>query len=652
MAVSYLLLAVSIVFSYINPIAAKSFTIDFDNNRFLKDGQPFRYISGGIHYFRVPQFFWKDRLLKMKAAGMNAIQTYVPWNLHEPTPGKYNFDGGADLLSFLELAHSLDLVAIVRAGPYICAEWDFGGLPAWLLKNSSITLRSSKDQAYMSAVDSWMGVLLPKLKAYLYEHGGPVIMVQVENEYGNYYTCDHEYMNHLEITFRQHLGSNVILFTTDPPIPYNLKCGTLLSLFTTIDFGPGIDPAAAFNIQRQFQPKGPFVNSEYYTGWLDHWGEQHQTKTSESVSQYLDKILALNASVNLYMFEGGTNFGFWNGANANAGASSFQPVPTSYDYDAPLTEAGDPTEKYFAIREVVGKHASLPDIPIPPATPKYSYGTVEMKRGARMIDILSELTPGGPYKSKYPQTMEELDQYSGFVLYRSQIPSMFTQSTRMLNVEGLVRDRAIVYVGSIRQRTLNRTKGESNATIVISEFLELDILVENMGHIGYGSEMVDPKGLVGNVTIDNVQILNWEMYPLNLDNAVKNHKMQSLLASALPGTDNAISPTFYTGVIPAAPFGDTGFDCYLRLDGWSKGVVFINGFNLGRYWPVVGPQKTLYVPASVLSADQKQSSLVILELDDSPCDYPETCLVSFVTDPVVNGTTSPIFRPPFKDTIP
>ncbi|XP_001641730.2 beta-galactosidase [Nematostella vectensis] len=618
-----------------------SFSIDYDNNCFMKDGKPFRYISGGMHYFRVPQYYWKDRLLKLKASGMNTVQTYVPWNLHEPIPKQYNFAGNANLTSFLEIAQSLDLLVILRPGPYICAEWDFGGLPGWLLKDPSIVIRSSQGKAYMEAVDAWMSVLLPLVKPFLYENGGPVIMVQVENEYGDYIHCDHQYLLHLQQLFRYHLTDDIILFTTDDGSNLTaIECGTLPSLYTTVDFGANTDPSIPFANQQKLQQKGPLVNSEFYTGWLDYWGTPHQTRTSKVVADALDKILALNASVNLYMFEGGTNFGFWSGADFHG---QYQPVPTSYDYDAPLTEAGDLTEKYHAIREVIGKYLTLPDIPIPPATPKYPYGTIEITKGPEVIDVLTKLSPEGPVKTKYPLTMEQIGQYSGFAWYHAQIPPMFSQSERMLNVEGLVHDRAIIYVGRLRQRTLNRTRGESNATIIIGEFLDLDILVENMGHVGYGENMVDPKGILGNVTIDNVQILNWDIYRLNLDNVVSNESLFKDGYTDFYKTDNAISPRFFKGVIPGVPFGDIGFDFYLHLDNWGKGVVFVNGHNMGRYWPADGPQQTLYVPASVMSMNQHPSNLVILELDNAPCDYPETCLVKCTTIPVLNGTTSPIY---------
>ncbi|NXR79253.1 BGAL galactosidase, partial [Pycnonotus jocosus] len=355
-------------------VPERSFEIDYDSNCFVKDGKPFRYISGSIHYSRVPSYYWKDRLLKMKMAGLDAIQTYVPWNYHEPRMGTYDFFGGRDLEYFLQLANDTGLLVILRAGPYICAEWDMGGLPAWLLEKKSIVLRSS-DSDYLEAVERWMGVLLPKMRPYLYQNGGPIIMVQVENEYGSYFACDYNYLRFLLKLFRQHLGDEVVLFTTDGASQFHLKCGALQGLYATVDFAPGGNVTAAFLAQRSSEPKGPLVNSEFYTGWLDHWGHRHSVVPAETIAKTLNEILARGANVNLYMFIGGTNFAYWNGANM-----PYMPQPTSYDYDAPLSEAGDLTEKYFVLRKVIGMYKQLPEGLIPPTTPKFAYGKVRLQK--------------------------------------------------------------------------------------------------------------------------------------------------------------------------------------------------------------------------------------------------------------------------------
>ena len=620
-------------------VYSKSFTIDFENDRFLKDGEPFRYISGDFHYFRVPRFYWKDRLMKMKAGGLNTVQTYIAWNVHEPTQGNYNFEGDADLVSFIELANSVGLLVIVRAGPFICAEWDFGGFPAWLLKDPSITLRSSKDRRYLDAVDSWMSVVLPKIKPLLYANGGPIISVQVENEYGSSLVCDHDYMKHLEQLFRKYLGNDVILFTVDSDWQFLLACGTIPSLYATVDFGPEVDPEVAFAVMRKFTPKGPLVNSEFYTGWIDYWGEKHQTKSASVVAKSLDKILSMNASVNFYMYEGGTNFGFMSGANLNF--ILYKPIPTSYDYDAPLTEAGDVGNKFHIIRKTISNHENIPEIPIPPNTTKFAYGKIQMTPLSTFLDAVPKLSTHGPVNSTFPLTMEQIGQNYGFVLYRTEIPKAFSNTTVTLEFTSLVRDRAIIFVGEIRQATLFRRLGQKSATLHIGTNLQLDILVENTGRINAGLRMVDPKGIFGNVTLQKTPLLNWQIYPIDLNNVVSgpSNVAKNFPTKHIPLSTNAFTPTFYHGVIPN---GNGSFDTFLQLPGWSKGQAFVNGFNVGRYWPVVGPQQTLFVPANVLSLKGNPASIVLLELDSSPCVNPKTCFVKFVAEPLINGPVHPI----------
>ncbi|XP_073236928.1 beta-galactosidase-like [Porites lutea] len=616
--------------------SSRSFVVDWKNDVFLKDGEPFRYISGSFHYFRVPRFYWQDRLSKMKAAGLNAVQTYVAWNMHEAKEGQYDFSGDNDLIAFIQMANSAGLLVLVRAGPYICAEWDLGGLPAWLLKNyTTAKFRSSTDKNYIAAVDRWMGVLLPKLKPLLYANGGPIIAVQVENEYGSYYTCDHEYMTHLQTLFEQYLGKDVILYTTDISNDRNIDCGSLPTLFTTVDFGAGEDPAGAFSHLRKYRPHGPLVNSEYYPGWLDHWGGGHQKRQASQIAKYLDEILALNASVNLYMFEGGTNFGFMNGANGGGGPS-YSPQPTSYDYDAPLTEAGDPTTKYFVLMETIAKYAPVPPGPVPPATQKFAYGKVMMAKVSTFYDVLANLTPSGPVASNKTLTMEQVGQNYGFILYRTTIPSSISGSTANISIPKLA-DRGIVFVDKIRQATLIRVGPKTEATIDVKPGSTLDILVENMGRINYGSALQDPKGIVGNVTLDKMVLSDWSIYPLDLDPVVKES-----VPSEFEDEDNIQIPSFYTGTIPPSPDG-TPRDTFLKLPGWFKGQAYVNGFNLGRYWPVVGPQITLYVPASVLlSGKQNTSKLVLFELDNAPCKTPDDCYVEFLDKPNVDGPVHPM----------
>ncbi|NXO38969.1 BGAL galactosidase, partial [Locustella ochotensis] len=594
-------------------VPERSFGIDYDSNCFIKDGQPFRYISGSIHYSRVPPYYWKDRLLKMKMAGLDAIQTYVPWNYHEPQMGTYDFFGGKDLEYFLQLANDIGLLVILRAGPYICAEWDMGGLPAWLLEKKSIVLRSS-DSDYLEAVERWMGVLLPKMRPYLYQNGGPIIMVQVENEYGSYFACDYNYLRFLLKLFRLHLGDEVVLFTTDGASQFHLKCGALQGLYATVDFAPGGNVTAAFLAQRSSEPKGPLVNSEFYTGWLDHWGHRHSVVPAETIAKTLNEILARGANVNLYMFIGGTNFAYWNGANM-----PYMPQPTSYDYDAPLSEAGDLTEKYFALRKVIGMYKQLPEGLIPPTTPKFAYGKVRLQKASTVLEILDGLSPSGPVRSAYPLTFVELKQYFGYVLYRTTLPKNCVDPTLLSSPLNGVHDRAYVSVDGVPQGVLERDKS-LKINITGQAGANLDILVENMGRVNFGRYNNDFKGLVSNLTLAQDILVGWEIYPLDIDGAVNygisyflDHPKTSIKAL------NYEVPTFYTGTL-SIPGGipDLPQDTYVNFPGWTKGQIWINGFNLGRYWPARGPQLTLYVPGNVLVASAP-NNITVLELERSPC---------------------------------
>ncbi|KAJ6665565.1 hypothetical protein lerEdw1_003408 [Lerista edwardsae] len=597
--------------------AVRSFSIDFDRNCFRKDGEPFRYISGSIHYFRVPPFYWKDRLLKMYMSGLNAVQVYVPWNYHEPLPGVYMFGGNRDLEGFLDLVAQLDLLVILRPGPYICAEWEMGGLPAWLLAQPNMVLRTSNSD-FLQAVSKWLSVLLPKIKPRLYINGGNIISVQVENEYGSYYACDYNYLRYLLAIFRSYLGEEVVLFTTDGIKEPELQCGSLQGLYATVDFGAEVNITKAFEQQRLYEPRGPLVNSEYYTGWLDYWGQPHSTRTITAVAQGLQTILELGANVNMYMFQGGTNFGYWNGADYNQG---YKPVPTSYDYDAPLTEAGDPTNKLYAIRSIIGKFSMLPAGPMPPPTPKIAYGYVTLPQSVALLDILAIISPGLPLSSSLPLTFEALKQAQGFILYRTLLPYTILEPVWLHALGNGVHDLAYVLLNGEYIGTLERDKvyginitGQAGST--------LDVLVENMGHINFGANDSDFKGLVTNLTLGFTVLRNWLIYPLDVDLAV---------SSAWPLLNKGnIGPAFYRGTFTTP---GVNRDSYLTLPGWNKGQVWINGFNLGRFWPIRGPQHTLFVPGPFLSASSP-NNITVLELQEAPV-HPR---VLFLDRPILNGT--------------
>uniref|UniRef100_A0A672LJU3 Beta-galactosidase n=1 Tax=Sinocyclocheilus grahami TaxID=75366 RepID=A0A672LJU3_SINGR len=572
-----------------------SFSIDYRQNCFLKDGEAFRYISGSIHYSRIPRVYWKDRLLKMYMAGLNAIQTYVPWNFHEPVPGQYDFSGDRDLEHFLQLCQDIGLLVIMRPGPYICAEWDMGGLPSWLLKKKDIVLRSS-DPDYLAAVDKWMGQLLPIINRHLYQNGGPIITVQVENEYGSYFACDYNYMRHLSQLFRSHLGEEVVLFTTDGAGVGYLKCGSLQGIYATVDFGPGSNVTAAFEAQRHAEPRGPLVNSEFYTGWLDHWGEKHVVIPTAAVVKSLNEILEMGANVNLYMFIGGTNFGYWNGAN-----SPYGPQPTSYDYDAPLTEAGDLTEKYFAIREVIKMYKELPGGLLPPSTPKFAYGQLcSVMLVIYMVPLCSLLC----LICALNMDVSLSRQAFGFMLYQTVLPVNCLKPTPLSSPLNGVHDRAYISIDGIAAGILERNKALT-INITGKAGSRVDVLVENMGRINYGKEINDFK-------------------------ATKTFLFTSCFSKAT-FTQQRCSQKLKSFSL-AFFFKDT----YIQFPNWRKGQVWINGFNVGRYWPSRGPQVTLFVPAHLLSTSV-QNNITVLELEASPCSS-GSCTVEFTDTPVINGT--------------
>ncbi|NXR23417.1 GLB1L protein, partial [Cinclus mexicanus] len=630
--------------------SARSFQLDYEHNCFRKDGAPFRYISGSIHYARVPRPAWRDRLLKMYMSGLNTVQIYVPWNYHETLPGIYDFTGNRDVEAFLDLTAELGLLVILRPGPYICAEWEMGGLPAWLLWKPDIILRTSSP-AYLAAVDSWLHILLPKIKPRLYQHGGNIISVQVENEYGSYYACDYDYLRHLLGSFRALLGSEVLLFTTDSTGMEELRCGTLQGLYATIDFGPESNVTEAFGAQRRVEPKGPLVNSEYYTGWLDYWGETHASTSAACVARGLEEMLHLGASINMQVspFLQLTSLP-WPGADYK---DQYKPVTTSYDYDAPLSEAGDPTEKLFAIRTVISKFQPLPVGPMPPATPKYAYGWVALQKVsaypegctapawhcstaqhpslslqyADLLDVLDVLCPSGPIQSQFPLTFEVLKQVYGFVVYHTHLPWDVPDPAMLGAPPHSICDRGYVMLQKEYQGTLERD-GQTTLHVTGRAGDTLDILLENMGRISFGANTSDFKGLLGNLSLNSRPLSNWLIYPLAIDTAVQQGWPQAALPKS--SSRGRVGPAFYTGTFETPGIA---WDTFVKLPGWSKGLLWINGFNLGRYWTRRGPQQTLFVPGSVLH-DGRPNNITVLELEEAP----HTPLLLFLDQPLYNRT--------------
>lgn len=565
----------SFSFLFYTVFSERSFKIV--GNEFEMDGKVFRYLSGSFHYFRQAPEYWEDTLKKMRHGGCNAVQTYVAWNLHEPRKGQYNFDGIADVERFISLAEKVGLYVILRPGPYICAEWEFGGLPYWLLQEKGITVRSS-DSIYMSHVTDWFTELFTRLKPHMYHNGGNIIMVQIENEFGSYAPLlgDHKYLEQLCDLTESLLGKETLLFTTDGASKYHLRNGAILGrAYATVDFGTG-DPTANLELERYWNyGEGPYVNSEFYTGWLDHWKEEHHTVTTEAVVQSLDKMLSMNASVNFYMYIGGTNFYFYNGANGDT-TSTYQPDPTSYDYDAPLTEAGDMTWKYEKIREVAKKYFDVPDLDVSNSTKK-KYGTLIFSESVSLFDSSNVI--GGVFReNENTMTMEDLDVDYGYVLYHTNVSSGST-----LNIQKC-KDRCYVFLNQQLNCVVERPE-YNKCTLDNEQGGELDILVENMGRLNFGGDFVEFKGITETVRLDRTEVKNWRMTGFNLTkiNELKFNKVNNGVARR---------PTFYK-----AEFNINGepADTFINPKGWGRGVIFVNGINIGRYW-TVGPQLTLYIP--------------------------------------------------------
>lgn len=408
-----------------------SFTVQGD--QFIYEGTPLTIVSGAIHYFRVIPEYWKDRLSKLKACGFNTVETYVAWNIHEPQEGKFCFTGMADIVTFIETAAELDLHVIVRPSPYICAEWEFGGMPAWLLAEDGMRLRCY-DEAFLSKIDSYYDVLLPKLKPLLCTNGGPIIAMQIENEYGSYGN-DLKYLEHIRESMISR-GMDVLLFTSDGPEDFMLQGGMVPGVLETVNFGSRTEEA--FNSLKQVQPDKPLMCMEYWNGWFDHWNKPHHTRDTQDAVHVFEDMLKAGGSVNFYMFHGGTNFGFYNGANNHG---TYEPTVTSYDYDSPLTEWGDVTEKYLLLRELIAKYFNTKLMPLPEPVRKMGYGSVQMKPVAPLFDLLPVLST--PVQRTCPEPMEKLGQDYGFILYTTKVSGPRQNCSLVLQE---VHDRALVFL--------------------------------------------------------------------------------------------------------------------------------------------------------------------------------------------------------------
>jgi beta-galactosidase len=580
---------------------------------FLLDGEPFRILSGALHYFRVHPGHWADRIRKARQLGLNTIETYVPWNAHAPRKDEFRLDGGLDLGRFLDLVAGEGMFAIVRPGPYICAEWTNGGLPGWLRETGVGTdaIRTS-DPAFMAAVRGYLERLGPVLAARQVDRGGPVILVQVENEYGAY-GCDQDYLRELADLIRA-CGVTVPLTTVDQPTGDMLANGSLPGVLATGSFGGHV--AQRLAALRAHQSEGPLMCSEFWDGWFDHWGSHHHATPPAETAGYLDELLRAGASVNLYLFHGGTNFGLTSGANDKG---TYQPLTTSYDYDAPLDESGSPTAKYWAFRDVIARYAPVgEDVPAAARVPAPGFSAV-FGQALPLWDVLGLLGRPGGYDAVV--TADEAGQHQGLTLYATEIGAG-AGSGSVLAI-GEIRDRAQVFLNRRPVGILARDHHDASLALPAGARGRLEILVEDQGGVNYGPRIGEAKGLIGPVTIGGTEQHGWQVLPIDLEDI-------SAVAAALRGMPGNASPALAGPGFARAVFDlDRSADLFLSTAGWGKGIAWVNGFCLGRYWSR-GPQRALYVPGPVTRASGNE--LIVLEL------HAASAIASFLPGPDLGHT--------------
>ncbi len=575
---------------------------------FLLDGKPFQIISGEMHYSRIPRAYWHDRLRKARAMGLNTVSTYVFWNYHELTPGHYDFGGQRDIAAYVRAAQEEGLYVILRPGPYVCAEWDLGGYPAWLLADTAIVLRST-DPHFTRPAERWLDRLGKELSPLLATRGGPIIAVQVENEYGSF--GDDENYLRWQLAALRHAGlGDALLYTADGDV--QLPRGTLPELPAVVNFGPG-EADTAFARLHAFRPREPLMSGEYWAGWFDQWGRPHHETDTGQQARELDWMLSRGYSVNMYMFHGGTSFGFMNGANGSPGAHDYRPQTTGYDYDAALDESGRPTPKYYAFRDVIARHVEADSLAAVPESPR------PIGISAFALDEVAPLSSslGTGVMVERPKSMEQLGQSYGFILYRTRLPAG-SGATRELRLDE-VRDYARVYLDDSLAGTLDRRLGQRDLALRIPRGgATLDILVENMGRINFTRALRDErKGITHAVMLDGRELTGWTVFtlPMTSFGGVEFHHDS---AGAVRG------PAFYRGTFTVNHPGDT----FLDMRGWGKGTVWINGHHLGRFWNI-GPQQTLYVPGPWLVPGNNE--VIVFDLD-----VPERRSIAGLSHPILD----------------
>jgi len=550
-------------------------TFAIDSVLFLLDGKPFQIISGEMHYARIPHEYWRHRIQMAKAMGCNTIATYVFWNYHETNEGVFDFKTeNRNLAEYLQIAKEEGMWVLLRPGPYVCAEWDLGGIPPYLLSIPDIKLRCM-DPRYMAAVERYVQNLSAVVKPYLITNGGPVIMVQVENEYGSYGN-DRNYMNAMKNLWVAQ-GIDVPFYTSDGATTYMLEAGSLPGCAVGLDPCGNMDD---YNLARKMNPGVPVFGSEIYPGWLTHWGEEWQRPDTNDLMEQVRFLLYNKISFSLYVLHGGTNFGF--AAGANSGGTGYQPDVTSYDYDAPINEQGQPTPKYFALQNEILKYKSKNEkqFKMPAPISVMEIPKIAMTEFTSVWNALPE-----PVSSVQPKPFEAYNLYSGFAVYKTTLIGHKSGNFAITDLH----DYATVFLDGKFIGTIDRSKGETSIKLPASESKNpvLEIFVEGMGRINFAQQLIDRKGITERVTLNGMTLMNWEVYCLPMDSA--------FIAGLEKSSNLNREGNFFKGTFSLDKTADT----FIDMSHYLKGVVWVNGHNLGRYWHI-GPQQRLYCPAPFL----------------------------------------------------
>ena len=567
----------------------ESGTFEAGKGTFLLNGEPFVVKAAELHYPRIPRAYWEHRIKQCKALGMNTICLYVFWNFHEEKPGEFDFTGQKDLAEFCRLCQKNDMYVILRPGPYVCAEWEMGGLPWWLLKKKDIRLRED-DPYFLERVAIFEKEVANQVAGLTIQKGGPIIMVQVENEYGSYGESK-EYVAKIRDIVRGNFG-DVTLFQCD--WASNFQLNALDDLVWTMNFGTGANIDEQFAPLKKVRPDSPLMCSEFWSGWFDKWGANHETRAADDMIAGIDEMLSKGISFSLYMTHGGTNWGHWAGANS----PGFAPDVTSYDYDAPISESGKITPKYDKLRETLAKYMDgKKQAKVPDDIPTISVPAFEFTEVAPLFANLPE-----PKSDDTIRTMEEYDQGFGSILYRTTLPKIDRSATLTVTE---AHDYAQIFIDGKYIGKLDRRNGEKQLDIpACAEGAQLDILVEAMGRINFGRAIKDFKGITEKVELKNggrtTELKGWKVY--NLEDRYEGYK--GLKFEPLKSVKDAQGqrvPGCYRATFHVEKPGDT----FLNFETWGKGLVYVNGYGIGRIWEI-GPQQTLYMPGCWLKEGENE----------------------------------------------